>query len=258
MNRETIELVATAGEGKLRFLNGSPWRYLCRAAVAGFFIVIGTLLSNLCGAWLSPESAGAGKLIAAIAFSAALILIVLLGGELFTGANMVMAVSLFDGRVDFGGVLRVWLLCFLGNLLGIVLLCGLIALSGAAKTLELLADYIAACLPGKLYSPWYELLIKGALCNFLVCVGVFSGFRLKTEGGKALIICCVITTFILAGFEHSVANMATFSFAAMLLPQPDFGAMLLNLLWVSLGNVFGGAVLCGLPLWLSAEPKPAS
>ncbi len=253
MTRETIALISAAGAEKQEFSKNFPCIYLCRAVIAGFFIVVGTLLSNLCRIAFFEESLGAAALLGAASFSIALILIVLLGGELFTGANLVMSLSLFEKRANPTGVLRVWALCYLGNLLGIVLLCGLIAASGSQALA--IGNYISQGLEAKLASPWYTLFIKGILCNFLVCMGVFSGFHLKTETGKVLVIICLITTFILAGFEHSIANLASFSLTAFLLPDPDFGAMLWNLLWVTLGNVIGGTVLCGLPLSLSAKQK---
>lgn len=253
MTRESVEAIAKAGEGKLAFAKKHTGRYLSRAVIAGFFIVVGTVISNLCGVWFAEESIGTAKLLSAASFSAALILIVLLGGELFTGANFVMGVSLYERKVSPLGVLGVWALCYIGNLLGIMFICWLIAASGASS--ELLAKQVTACLPGKLGASWQLLILKGALCNFLVCTGVYSGFKLKSESGKIIVITLVITTFILAGFEHSIANMATFSLAVFLIPGADISAMLYNLLWVTLGNILGGAVLLGLPLWLSAEPK---
>ena len=148
MTRETIELIASAGGEKRKYAGTQPWRYLSRAAIAGFFIVVGTLISNLSGALFLSESPATARVLAAVTFSAALILIVLLGGELFTGANLVMSISLYEGRVGIGGVLRVWALCYIGNFLGILLLCSLISASGAAKTLELLSGCIAAAVPG--------------------------------------------------------------------------------------------------------------
>lgn len=82
MTRECIDLIAAAGEAKLSFAEKNAGRYLCRAAIAGFFIVVGTLISNFCGVFLVGESAGAAKIASSLSFSAALILIVLLGGEL--------------------------------------------------------------------------------------------------------------------------------------------------------------------------------
>ena len=193
---------------KLRFSGTAPGRYLTRAALAGAFIFVGALLSSLCAAWFYDTNLPLAKLLGALAFSAALTLIVLLGGELFTGCILVMSVSLYDGRVRLAGTLRVWALAYLGNLLGI-----------------------------------------------LVLIGVFAGFRLQSETAKALVITLAITTFVLTGLEHSIANMAYFALHALLNGGADWASMGWNLLWVTLGNLLGGAVLLGLPLWYAAEPE---
>ena len=191
------------------------------------------------------------KLLAALTFSAALILIVLLGGELFTGCNLVMGVSLYEGSATPGTALRVWIMAYVGNLIGILALCLLLAGSGASS--DLLSAYLSLCVPAKLAAPWYMLLLRGVLCNFLVCVGVFAGFRLQSECGKVIAITLAITTFVLAGLEHSIANMAYFVLYALLVPGGASFALLWNLLWVTLGNLLGGAVLLGLPLWYAAD-----
>ena len=120
---------------------------------------------------------------------------------------------------------------------------------------KLLGAYLALVVPGKLSAPWYLLLLRGVLCNFLVCIGVFAGFRLQSETAKALVIALAITTFVLTGLEHSIANMAYFALHALLNGGADWAAMGWNLLWVTLGNLLGGAVLLGLPLWYAAEPE---
>ncbi len=253
MTREAVETIAQAGAQKALCACQMPLRYLARAAMAGAFIFTGALLSSLCSAWFYDGNLPLAKLLGALTFSAALILIVLLGGELFTGCNLVMGLSLYEGAVSPGAALRVWIMAYLGNFAGILALCLLLAGSGASR--ELLAAYLALSIPGKLTAPWYMLLLRGVLCNFLVCVGVFAGFRLKSETGKAVVIVLAVTTFVLAGLEHSVANMAYFSLYALLVPGADFAAMGWNLLWVTLGNLLGGTVLLGLPLWYAAEPR---
>ena len=243
MTRTVVEQITQAGVQKLRFSGTAPGRYLTRAA----------LLSSLCAAWFYDTNLPLAKLLGALAFSAALTLIVLLGGELFTGCILVMSVSLYDGRVRLAGTLRVWALAYLGNLLGILVLCLLLAGSGSSG--ELLGAYLALIVPGKLSAPWYLLLLRGVLCNFLVCIGVFAGFRLQSETAKALVITLAITTFVLTGLEHSIANMAYFALHALLNGGADWASMGWNLLWVTLGNLLGGAVLLGLPLWYAAEPE---
>ena len=123
------------------------------------------------------------------------------------------------------------------------------------SALEKKCPHLAIVVPGKLAGTWYALLLKGIMCNFLVCMGVYAGLKLKSESGKCIAIIVVITTFVLCGFEHSVANMATFSLYALLVPGADFGGIAWNMIWVTLGNIIGGAVLLGLPVWMSAEPE---
>ena len=253
MTRTVVGTIAQAGAGKLALSRSSPIRYLVRAAIAGCFIFVGTLLSSLCSAWFYDISLPVAKLLGAFTFSAALTLIVLLGGELFTGCNLVMGISLYEQTVPPLGALRVWALAYLGNLIGIAILCLLLVGSGASR--DLLAAYLAITVPDKLDAAWYILLLKGVLCNFLVCIGVFTGFQLKNECAKILVITLIIATFVLTGLEHSIANMAYFSLYTLLVSSADISAMGWNLLWVTLGNFLGGAVLLGLPLWYAAEIK---
>ena len=255
MTRKLVESIALAGLEKYRLSKSAPARYMSRAAVAGAFIFIGTLISCLCAAWFYSDNLPVAKLIGAASFSAALILVVLLGGELFTGCSLVMGISLYEETVSPAALLRVWVMSYVGNFIGILILSLLLAGSGASR--GLLSAYLVICVPAKLTAPWYGLLLKGVLCNFLVCLGVFAGFKLQSECGKALAIVLVITTFVLCGLEHSIANMAFFSLYALLIPGADFAGMGWNLLWVTLGNILGGAVLLGLPLWFCAEKKPA-
>lgn len=251
MTRTDISTIAEAGAGKAALSGSEPFRYLTRAALAGAFIFVGALLSCLSAAWFYADHLSVAKLLGAATFSAALVLIVLLGGELFTGSNLVMGVTLYEERVSPMDALRVWTLSYAGNFIGIFVLCVLLVGSGAVK--DLLSSYLALTIPGKLTSPWYALFLKGVLCNFLVCVGVFSGFKVKSEAGKVIAIVLAITTFVLAGFEHSVANMAYFSLYTLYFGVSQLPAMGWSMLWVTLGNMLGGAVLLGLPLWCAAE-----
>lgn len=259
MTRPDIEALSAAGAAKAACARTACPRYLTRAAVAGAFIFVGALLSCLCASWLYVSYPAAAKLLGSAAFSAALILIVLLGGELFTGTNLVMGVTLWERGCALSGALRVWGLAYAGNFLGILVLCLLFAGSGAFQ--DPLASYLQILVSAKLTAPWHMTLLKGVLCNFLVCLGVYAGFRLKSESGKIAVIVLVITTFVLAGFEHSIANMAYFTLYCLTVSAASMPAMLWNLLWATLGNLLGGGVLLGLPLWLSAEggaQKPAS
>lgn len=252
MNREEINLLTAASRAKLDDLKRHPARYFSRAAIAGAYVMIGSLLSVVTSAWFYQDSMGTAKLMGAFTFSAALILVVLIGGELFTGTNFVLGVSLYEKKAKLGEVLRLWLVCYVGNLVGVTVLALLIDASGASGAL--MSEYLAAVVPGRLACGVLELVCRGVMCNFLVCSGVFAGMKLKSESGKCIAIITVITTFVLVGFEHSVANMATFTLYVLLVPGADVMGCVWNLFWVTAGNVLGGAVLLALPVWISAQP----
>ena len=80
--------------------------------------------------------------------------------------------------------------------------------------------------------------------------------RMKSESGKLILIFWCIFTFVICGFEHSVANMTMLSLG-VLLPHEGMSisvwGFVYNLLFVSLGNTIGGAVTVALPYYLIAK-----
>ncbi len=247
MARIDLSTLTDAGVEKAALSKSGLPHFLTHAALTGAFIFVGTLLSSLTTAWFYTDYLPVARFLGAFTFSVALLLVVLLGGELFTGLNLVMGISLYEGKVTAAQTLRVWLLAYIGNFLGIFVLCLLLAGSGASR--DLLSAYLALTVPIKLAAPWYSLLLKGVLCNFMVCIGAFSSYRIKSDVGKIVVIIGAITTFVLAGFEHSVANMVTFCLYTLYHGPAQLPAIGWSMLWVTLGNILGGAVLLGLPLW---------
>ena len=93
-----------------------------------------------------------------------------------------------------------------------------------------------------------ELVVRGILRNFLVCMAVLVGTKLKTESGKLIIMFCIIMAFVVAGFEHCIANMSTFSIGYMLLGDIGTASVIKSMIMVTIGNMLGGAVLLGVPV----------
>jgi len=75
---------------------------------------------------------------------------------------------------------------------------------------------------------------------------------------KCMIIFWCLFAFIATGFEHSIANMTLFS-VALFSEHPEtvsLAGAARNLVWVTLGNTFSGAIFMGLGYWLAAgRPK---
>ena len=68
------------------------------------------------------------------------------------------------------------------------------------------------------FHPAGEMFFRAILCNFFVCLAVACGMKCKNEVAKFFMIILCIAGFVVAGFEHCVANMATFVTAALLVP----------------------------------------
>lgn len=244
--------MAQGAVGKYELANKMPATYFMRAIMAGFLLVSANIFSNVTGAVFYKTFPEFGKFFGAIAFSMGIILIVFIGGELFTGNNMVMAMGAFKKKVTWGNVMKVWIYSYIGNLIGSVIFGLIFYFSGACR--DMLREYWAASIPAKLELSAMEMLLKGALCNFMVCLAVLTGFRMKSESGRLIVMFLVITTFIISGFEHSIANMGTFTIAWPLLGGLSVAGLIKSFVFVTLGNIIGGAVLLAWPLKVMSQP----
>ena len=166
---------------------------------------------------------------------------VFLNGELFTGNNFVMAVGVYNKTVSVKDMVKVWVVSYVGNFVGAFLL-------SAMFVYAIMVDYYNSFIYSKISAGVPELLLRGILCNFLVCMAVLVGTKLKSESGKLIIMFCIIMSFVVAGFEHCIANMSTFSIGYMLLGNIGTTAVIKSMLAVTIGNILGGAVLLGVPV----------
>lgn len=213
--------------------------------LAGAFIAFGALFYL---AVLGGADAGVGpvRVLAGVAFSLGLILVVVGGAELFTG-NALIVMAWVDGLVGSAALLRNWVLVYFANLAGALLIC---ALAWAAGLHLAAPGAVAAKLAvAKAALPWLELLARGILCNALVCLAVWLSFAARDVAGKILAIVPPIAAFVALGLEHSIANMFLLPFGMLSGAEIGLGAVIYNLGWVTLGNVIGGAGGVGLSYW---------
>lgn len=254
MYDKELDAFAEAAVSKYEKAKNSPIRYLMGAVIAGFFIVVAIIFSNVTAAVFYEKSPEVAKFFGAFLFPIAIVLIVFVGGDLFTGNTMTMAMGIYNKKVTLGNTLRVWVLSYIGNFIGAFVLGGLVVLSGSAR--EILTTYYEAIIPGKLELDPLTLFIRGILCNYLVCLAVFVGKKMETEIGKLVVMFCVITTFVIAGFEHCIANMGTFTIAGFLLGGLPAKQVIINFVFVTLGNIVGGAFLLAWPFkFVSSKTK---
>ncbi len=219
------------------------------AILAGAFIAFGAMFYTL----VVTESAfgfGPTRLLGGAAFSLGLILVVVAGAELFTGNNLIV-MAWADKRISSYQLFRNWGWVYLGNFIGAVATAAFVALSGALEIKGGAVGMTAASIAeGKLQLPPLEALIRGILCNALVCLAVWLCFAARSVSDKVLAIVFPISAFVGLGFEHSVANMYVIPVAMFAgLIEMNLTGLLVNLAAVTLGNIIGGSVLVALVYW---------
>lgn len=231
---EIARLVETAGVAKAHLATGQT---LTLAILAGVFIGFGGAAYTMVMTGADPGF-GPARFLGGMVFSLGLILVVVGGAELFTG-NALMTMAAVDRKITLAALLRNWGLVYLGNLVGslslalVMMFTGLLE-GGMGGTASALAEAKAALSPVEAFS-------RGVLCNALVCLAVWLTFGARTAAGKILAVLWPIAGFVLLGFEHSVANMYLLPQGVLAGAEIGFGAVLGNLLWVTLGNIVGGA-----------------
>ena len=237
---EVCESFLTVGQRKAALPFG---KMLVSAILAGAFIA----LAGVASTWSSMEVANLSlrRLIAGCVFPAGLAMVVLTGTELFTG-NCMMSIAWVDRRITLSRMLRNWGVVYLGNFMGAAAVAAMAVWSGVFAGRE---DFLAATAMGKLL-PVEQALLRGVLCNVLVCLGVWMAAAATDAGGKVVSHFFPVAAFIMAGYEHSVANM--YYLTAGVLAGADlslYDICIRNLLPVTIGNIMGGSVILGGGCW---------
>jgi formate/nitrite transporter len=143
-------------------------------------------------------------------------------------------------------MLRNWVVVYFGNLIGAVFIAALVVFGGVFNGSE---GALLSTATGKIL-PFGPALFRGILCNILVCMGVLMAGAAKDAAGKVIAQFFPVAAFVMAGYEHCVANMYYFS-AALFADSGvmTFGQLLQNMIPVTLGNIIGGGIVLGAGYW---------
>lgn len=237
------------------------------AVLAGAFISLGAVFATTVSAGSGDLPFGLVRLLAGVAFSLGLILVIVGGAELFTG-NTLIVMAWAGRKVSTRLLLRNWSIVYAGNLVGALGTAGVMFVAGQYTfgngSVGSTALAIGNAKAGLEFVPAVAL---GMMCNALVCLAVWLCFSARTTTDRILAIVPPISAFVAAGFEHSVANMyfipealaiRTFAPAGFWssidrvpadYPNLTVGGFVANLVPVTIGNVIGGAVMVGIVYW---------
>ena len=224
---------------------GMPLRTLLLLGVlGGLYIGFGGALATLV---LTDDTLGygLGRLAAGIAFSLGLLMLVVAGGELFTGNNLM--VLAFAGRKISGArpaaqlghrvrgqcrrrhPARPWPSTTPGILDG----------NGVKATAVKIAEgegSARSCPPPSC----------AAFCATCWCaLPVWLSVAARSVEGKVIAIAFPISAFVALGFEHCIANFYLLTIGMLSGAQVSFIDLIANLVAVTLGNTLGGIAVAG-------------
>ena len=249
-------------------------RMILLGIFAGMFIAGGASASSL--AMHAISNVGLARLVAGAIFPVGLMMIVLVGGELFTG-DCLMIMGCVHGKFSAAKMIKVLVVVYLSNFVGSVLFAELVNLSGQySYTNGLLGAFTIKVAMGKVNLSFGAAFSSGLLCNIFVCMAVLMAAAAKDISGKIWAIFFPILTFIVSGYEHCVANMyyipagifaasneayvaramEAYGYTAAQLADLNWiNLVVKNLIPVTLGNIVGGMIFVGLPLYLIHSQK---
>lgn len=268
------EIAEATVETGIKKANLTAVNVIVLGILAGAFIAFASEGSNMAAfnLFAKPETYGLGKCLAGSIFGTGLMMVIIAGGELFTG-NTLIGMAVLQGRVKLSAMLKNWLLVYIGNFIGSVLIAYMMVKSGlfnsGANGLGGITIKIASYKVGLSFSQAFYL---GIMCNWLVCLAVWMSYGAKDMTGKLLACFFPIWLFITSGFEHSIANMyyipagiwakvnPAWAEASHITPEKlaalNWSSFVFNnLIPVTIGNIVGGAVFVGFIYWFTFLKK---
>lgn len=227
--------------------------------------IMGGALLTLAAAFAVTVSVTTGMpLLGAVLFPIGFVMLYLLGYDLLTGVFVLAPLAWLDKRpgVTLGGILRNWGLVFLGNFIGafsIALLMAIVFTNGFSTPPNEVGQAIGHIGEGRTVgyaehgaNGMLTLFVRAVLCNAMVATGVVLATVSKDVIGKIVAMWMPIMLFFFMGFEHSIVNM--FLFPSGLLLGGDFTIgdyLIWNEIPTVLGNLVGGLLFVGIPLYLT-------
>lgn len=242
--KEIYEHIVEAGAAKA---NQSINSLVTLGILAGCYISFGFSLCMVAGGQMTTiqknDPGLFNMLYGAFGFPCGLTLCVIAGAELFTSNVMYMTAAFAERKSTF----RRWLYVVVGswifNFFGALIVMGLFV---SGEVFEGRSGFTIKLAHGKTSHPFGVTVVKGILCNWLVCLAVWQANAAKDIWGKFIGIWLPISAFVAMGFEHCIANMYVIPLSMKLGSGITAGKFIArNLVPSTIGNIIGGAFFVG-------------
>lgn len=244
--KEITAATLAVGRNKVALPTG---RLLVQSLQAGAFIAFGGVLSLIIGFGF-PDITAANpamqKLLSGAVFPIGLILVVVLGAELFTGNNALLVPAYMRRHYGLWPVVKNWTLVYLGNFVGAFAFAWLLVYAAGLTASQPYHGAITAMAEAKTSMPWAVCFVKGIGANWCVCLAVWLALAGHNLVEKALGCFLPVMAFVALGYEHCIANMFFIPLGMMEGADVTVAQFLTaNLIPATLGNIVGGALLVG-------------
>jgi formate/nitrite transporter len=233
--------------------------------LAGAYIAFGAEGSTMVAHDIA--SIGLARLLTGAVFAVGLMMVVIAGGELFTG-NILITIGVLNRSVRLRSMLKNWLVVYFANFAGALLVAYLMYASGLwAYNSNQVGVAVLKAAVAKTSLSFGMAFARGILCNWLVCLAVWMAFAGKDVVSKIFGIFFPITLFVSSNFEHSIANMYYIPAGILAKNMPavveasHLGTKLDGLTWhnflfanlvpVTLGNIVGAALFVAFFYWFA-------
>jgi formate/nitrite transporter len=258
---EFVKKAIDAGEAKVFMATRDT---VIRAYMAGALLALAAAFA------VTVTQSTGQPLVGAMLFPVGFCMLYLLGYDLLTGVVVLTPLALLDRRpgVTVSGVLRNWLLVFIGNFAGaltVAVMMSIVFTFGFATDPSPVGKLIAGIGEARTigYSKYgaagmLTLFIRAVMCNWMVSTGVIGAMISTSVPGKVIAMWMPIMVFFFMTFEHSVVNM--FLFPSALIMGGHFSIadyMIWNEIPTLAGNIIGGLAFTGLMLY-STHARPGA
>ena len=252
---EFVSKMVDAGESKV-FMSTKDT--IIRAFMAGAILGLAAIFA------ITVATQTGSAILGAVLFPVGFMMLYLMKFDLLTGVFTLVPLAVLDRRpgVTVNQMLRNWGLVFVGNFAGALTTAFMMAFiltlgfntDGGAIAAKVSTIGESRTLGYAQYgvSGWFTIFIRGMLCNWMVSMGVVGAMISTSATGKMAAMWMPVMLFFFMGFEHSIVNMFLFPFSMIMGGEFTFAQyMIWNELPTALGNLFGGFLLVGLPLYLT-------
>ena len=244
---DTLSLATNAGIAKATSRSFS--RLIVAAFLAGAYIALGGVLSIIIGFGfpeITAANPGMQRLLSGLVFPIGLMLVVILGADLFTGNNALLIPPLMNRQLSPLAVVKNWTIVWLANFAGCLAVAYFLVYLTGLTAAEPYATSVAKIAAAKTSSSFGVIFLKGIGANWCVCLGVWLALSGRRLGEKLLACEIPVMAFVALGYEHCIANMFFIPLAMLQGADITVGQLFVtNLIPATLGNIVGGALFVG-------------